>query len=335
VFSSRGFRRIGMGNEGVVQLQRVLVTGGAGFIGSHLVRALLDTGLYSVRVLDNFATGHRENLSEVSGSIEVVEGDIRDLETVEEAVDGCWAILHQAALPSVPRSIKAPVTSNDVNTGGTLKLLSAAHKAGVQKLVMASSSSVYGDSPILPKSEDFAPDPLSPYAVSKLAAEYYCKAFHRIYGMETMSLRYFNVFGPRQDPNSQYSGVVARLIDCALYGGSFTLQGDGTQARDFTYVQNVVNANLLALTCGALRGQSINIACGSRVSLLTLIQSLRDQTGSEFEVANGPARVGDVPVSQADISLARATLGYAPTVSFESGLAKTLEWRREQDSPRV
>ncbi len=318
-----------------MKLQRVLVTGGAGFIGSHLVRALLETGVYSVRVLDNFATGHRENLSEVSGSIEVVEGDIRDLETVEEAVDGCWAILHQAALPSVPRSIKAPVTSNDVNTGGTLKLLSAAHKAGVQKLVMASSSSVYGDSPVLPKNEQFAPDPLSPYAVSKLAAEYYCKAFHRIYGMETMSLRYFNVFGPRQDPNSQYSGVVARLIDCALYGGEFTLQGDGTQARDFTYVENVVGANLLALECRELKGQAVNIACGSRVSLLTLIQTLRNQTGTEFRVLKDAARVGDVPVSQADIALARVTLGYTPVVSFEDGIAKTLEWRRGKDSPRA
>jgi nucleoside-diphosphate-sugar epimerase len=214
----------------------VLVTGGGGFIGSNTIEALLRCGKYEVRVLDNFSTGHRHNLEHLAEDVHLVEGDVRDMETVEEAVSGVNAILHLAALPSVPRSVKAPITSNDVNAGGTLKLLSAAHRAGVQRVVLASSSSVYGANATLPKREDMLPAPVSPYAASKLAAEHYIGVFARTYGMHTLSIRYFNVFGPRQDPASQYSGVVARFMTAGIRGETCTVFGDGSQSRDFTYV---------------------------------------------------------------------------------------------------
>ena len=304
----------------------VLVTGGAGFIGSNIVDGLLADGGYRVRVLDNFATGRRENLTHCLADIEVIEGDIRDLETVEEAVSGVDMVLHQAALPSVPRSVKAPVTTNDVNVGGTLKLLSAAHKAGVRRVVLASSSSVYGDGEQLPKHEGMTPNPRSPYAVSKLTCEHYTRVFADIYGMETLAIRYFNVFGPRQDPTTQYSGVIAKFMTAALDAKPYTVNGDGTQARDFTFVENVVNANLLALKADHLDGSAINVACGDRITLLDVIETLGTLTGRTGEVVFAQPRIGDVRFSQAAIERAGEVLGYVPAVPFEEGLRRTLEW---------
>jgi UDP-glucose 4-epimerase len=304
----------------------VLVTGGAGFIGSNIVDGLLAEGGYRVRVLDNFATGRRENLTHCLSDIEVIEGDIRDLETVEEAVAGVDMVLHEAALPSVPRSVKAPVTTNDVNVGGTLKLLSAARKAGVRRVVLASSSSVYGDGEQLPKHEGLTPNPRSPYAVSKLTCEHYTRVFADIYGMETLAIRYFNVFGPRQDPTSQYSGVIAKFMTAALDDKPFTVHGDGTQARDFTYVQNVVEANLLALKAKRLDGSAINVACGDRITLLDVIETLGTLTGQTNEILFAEPRVGDVRYSQAAIDRAGEILGYHPSVAFGEGLRRTLEW---------
>ena len=309
---------------------RVLVTGGGGFIGSHVVDALLASGEYEVRVLDNFATGRRSNLTHCLARIEVVEGDIRDLETVEAAVDGVWCILHQAALPSVPRSIKAPNTTNDVNVGGTLALLTAARKAGVERVVMASSSSVYGNEGPLPRTEDQPTRPLSPYAVSKLASEQYCSIFSRLYGMETLCFRYFNVFGPRQDPTSQYAGVIARFVDAALSGQSYVVYGDGQQARDFTYVENVVHANMLAVTASELHGEIVNVACGGKVTLLDLGRAIDGAVGRTTPVIHEPERLGDVKESQADIEAARRLLGYEPRVGLVEGIARTVEWHRTQ-----
>ncbi len=320
----------------MVSRPTVLVTGGAGFIGSNLVDALVANGHYRVRVLDNFSTGLRENLAHCSSSIELIEGDIRDMEIVEDAVDGVEHILHQAALPSVPRSVKAPVTTNDVNVGGTLKLLSAAHKAQVRRVIFASSSSVYGDGQELPKHEDMVPKPMSPYAVSKLTGENYLKVFADIYGMETLAIRYFNVFGPRQDPTSQYSGVIAKFMTTALEGGTYTVHGDGKQARDFTYVDNVVNANLLALEAPVLKGQAINVACGGKHTLLDLVAAINAAADADLPVVYQSARVGDVRYSQASIQHARAILGYEPQVCFADGIAKTLDWylTRHGQGPR-
>lgn len=309
-----------------MSLDHVLVTGGAGFIGSHIVDALLADGSYRVRVLDNFSTGRRENLAHCLPEIELIEGDIRDMEIVEDAVAGVDCILHEAALPSVPRSVKAPVTSNDVNVGGTLKLMSAAHKAGVRRVVFASSSSIYGDTDILPKHEDMLPKPMSPYAVSKLAGEHYVRVFADIYGMETLAVRYFNVFGPRQDPTSQYSGVIAKFMTVALEGGRYVVNGDGLQARDFTFVDNVVTANLLALKAPELEGQAINVACGERHTLLDLIDAINLAAGVDLPIEYREARVGDVRYSQAAIAEANAVLGYEPSVCFSDGIARTFEW---------
>jgi len=306
--------------------QTVLVTGGAGFIGSNLVDALLADGRYRVRVLDNFSTGRRENIAHFKSSIDLIEGDIRDMEIVEDAVAGVDAILHQAALPSVPRSIKAPVTSNDVNAGGTLKLMSAAHKAGVRRVVFASSSSIYGDTEVLPKHEGLAPRPMSPYAVSKLAGEHYLRVFAEIYGMETLAIRYFNVFGPRQDPTSQYSGVIAKFMTAALERGVYIVNGDGLQARDFTYVDNIVHANLLALGAERLEGQAINVACGQKYTLLDLIAAINDAAKVSLPVEHRDPRVGDVKYSQAAIAEAKAVLGYEPRVCFQDGIARTFDW---------
>lgn len=304
----------------------VLVTGGAGFIGSHIVDALLEDGTYRVRVLDNFSTGRRENLAHCLSSIELMEGDIRDMEIVEDAVAGVDCILHEAALPSVPRSVKAPVTSNDVNVGGTLKLMCAAHKAGVRRVVFASSSSIYGDTEVLPKHEGMLPKPMSPYAVSKLAGEHYVRVFADIYGMETLAVRYFNVFGPRQDPTSQYSGVIAKFMITALEGGRYVVNGDGLQARDFTFVDNVVTANLLALKASELEGQAINVACGQPYTLLDLIREINTAAGVDLPVEFRDARVGDVKYSEAAISEAERILGYQPQVAFAEGIRRTLEW---------
>jgi len=309
---------------------KVLVTGGAGFIGSHIVAALIADGRHEVRVLDNFATGRHENLLQVGGDVELIEGDIRGLETVERAVAGVDVVLHQAALPSVARSIEDPSVSTEVNLGGTINVLIAAHKADVRRVVLASSSSVYGDSDELPKRETMMPCPKSPYAVSKLASEHFCRVFSGVHELDTLCLRYFNVFGPRQDPTSQYSGVIARFITSALAGTPLTVYGDGTQTRDFGYVDNIVRANLLALASPTtFRGEVANIACGVRVSLLDLIGHLDRLLGHSTETRFFAPRVGDVAHSQAALDEARRLIGYEPVCDFETGLAATLDWYRE------
>ena len=302
------------------QGETALVTGGAGFIGSHLARRLLDDG-YAVRVLDNFATGRRENLGSIADEIELVEGDIQSYERVHAAIRGCDLVFHEAALPSVPRSIQDPLTSTSVNVTGTLNVLLAARDAGVRRVVSASSSSVYGANPELPKSEDLPALPMSPYAVSKLAAEGFCRSFTQVYGLDTVALRYFNVFGPGQDPNSQYSAVIPSFITAYLTQRSPIIHGDGEQSRDFCYIENTIDANLLAATAGdEVAGEAFNIACGARISLNGMLAELREHTGIELEPTHVDARPGDVRHSQADITKARTRLGYAPRITAEEGL---------------
>src|SRR4051794_33668964 len=281
---------------------RVLVTGGAGFIGSHLVERLLTLGC-SVRVLDSFATGRRENLAHLSDA-EVVEGDVQSYERVHTAMRECEYVLHQAALPSVPRSVQDPLMTNVVNVTGTLNVLLAARDSGVRRVIFASSSSVYGPGLELPKREDLPPRPVSPYGVSKLAGESYCRAFSSVYGLETMALRYFNVFGPRQDPASQYSAAIPRFIAHARAGRPVTVFGDGTQSRDFSHVDNVVEGNLRAMAAERAEGQVINVACGERITLLDVIQHLQEILGHGIKVRHEDPRVGDVPHSMADVSRA-------------------------------
>lgn len=304
-----------------------LVTGGAGFIGSNIVEALVsrDEG---VRVLDNFSTGKRENVIPFLDRIELIEGDVRSYHIVKDAVDGVDFILHQAALPSVPRSIKDPITTNEVNITGTLNILDAAKEAGVRRIVYASSSSIYGDTEILPKKEDMVPMPLSPYAVSKLAGEEYCHVFSRIYGIETICLRYFNVFGPRQDPTSQYSAVVPKFIDAMRQGKSPTVYGEGNQSRDFTHVDNVVSANLLACeTDATLSGDVVNIACGSRITLLELVDLINECLATEIEPEFLSRRPGDVLHSMADIAKANRMLGYSVLTGFKEGIGRMIAGR--------
>jgi len=308
-----------------------LVTGGAGFIGSHVGAALLARG-ERVRILDNFATGLRENLQSLPGA-EVMEGDIRSYHTVREAVDGVHFVLHLAALPSVPRSIRDPITSNDVNVVGTLNVLNASRDAKVARLVYASSSSIYGRNPELPKREDMVPLPISPYAVSKLAGEHYCRAFWELYGFETVMLRLFNVFGPRQNPNSQYSAVIPLFIQTMLRGDSPKVNGDGTQTRDFTYVDNVVQAMLASCLAPAVAGRVFNVAAGGRHSLLDLVGALACVFGREFRPSFNPSRMGDVPHSYAAIDEAREALGYQPRVDFLEGLRRTVNAMREAAAP--
>ncbi|HTS87545.1 MAG TPA: SDR family oxidoreductase [Gemmatimonadales bacterium] len=307
-------------------MARYLVTGAAGFIGSHVAAALLARG-EQVRILDNFSTGRRQNLEAVSGA-EVIEGDVRSYHIIREAVDGCDFVLHQAALPSVPRSVKDPITSNEVNVVGTLNVLDASRDAKVARLIYASSSSIYGRNPALPKKEDMMPQPMSPYAVSKLAGEHYCRAFFELYGFETVMLRYFNVFGPRQDPHSQYSAVIPKFIDRALRGGRPEVNGDGSQTRDFTYVANVVQANLLACEVPAAAGRVFNVAAGQRYSLLDLLRALSKVLGTTVEPEFASSRMGDVPHSYADVNSARSVLGYDPTVGFPEGLRLTVQAMR-------
>ena len=314
-------------------MARYLVTGGSGFIGSHIAAALCAQG-DSVRILDNFSTGNRENLQAAPGA-EVIEGDIRSYHIVREAVEGCDIVLHQAALPSVPRSVKDPITSNEVNVVGTLNVLDAARDAKVSRLVYASSSSVYGQNPALPKREEMTPQPMSPYAVSKLAGEHYCRAFFDLYGFETVALRYFNVFGPRQDPNSQYSAVIPKFVDRLLRGASPVVNGDGSQTRDFTFVDNVVQANLKAATASGAPGQVFNIAAGQRYSLLDLLAELERITGQKARPEFNSSRVGDVPHSYADISAAMQALGYEPSVGFQQGLESTVHTMRDIHEGRV
>ncbi len=301
------------------------MTGGAGFIGSHLVRFLLDRGA-RVRVLDNFSTGKRENLSEVEERIEVIEGSLSSERDVEAAVEEVDYVLHQAAIPSVPRSVDHPLDSHESNATGTLRLLWSAARAGVKRLVYASSSSVYGANPTLPKVESMATEPLSPYAVSKLSGEQYASVFHRLYGLETVSLRYFNVFGPRQDPNSPYSGVVSRFIDAIASGTPPTIHGDGEQTRDFTYVANVASANFAATEKREAAGSVYNIGCATRVSVNELWRVMAELTGSKLQPHYAPSRSGDVPHSLADIGRARKDLRFEPTVDLREGLRRTLSY---------
>jgi UDP-glucose 4-epimerase len=306
-----------------------LVTGGAGFIGSNIVTELVERGA-RVRVLDNFSTGRRENLASFLETIDLIEGSLEDLPAVCRAVEGVDYVLHQAALPSVARSIDDPAATHAVNATGTLHLLIAARDAGVKRVVYASSSSIYGDSPTLPKQEDMVPRPKSPYAVSKLAGEQYCRSFAHVYGLETVCLRYFNVFGPRQDPTSQYSAVIPLFITAILQGKIPTIYGDGGQSRDFSYVSNVVQANLLAAAApGDAVGRTFNVAYGERYTLLDLIAALNDILGTDVEPIHAAPRPGDVRHSLADVSAAREALGYVPEVDFYEGLRRTVAWYRE------
>ncbi len=308
-----------------------LITGIGGFIGSSLARALLARG-EQVRGVDNFATGRRENLAEILDRIDFREADILDLDAMKKACAGADYVLHQAAIPSVPKSVLDPLGSNRANVDGTVNLLVAARDAKVKRVVYAASSSAYGDTPTLPKHEGMTPNPISPYAVAKLASEHYMTSFYRCYGLETVSLRYFNIFGPRQDPSSPYSGVLAKFITQMLRGEQPTMFGDGEQSRDFTYIDNAVEANLLACIAPAAQaaGEMCNVATGRRVTLNEMFRALQKLTGYSGEPKYGPERGGDIKHSLADISKAEARLGYKPKVGFEEGLEKTVEWYRGQ-----
>jgi UDP-glucose 4-epimerase len=310
---------------------RLLVTGGAGFIGSHVVRRLLAVGS-EVRVLDNLSTGDRENLASVAREVELLEDDIRDVTAVQRAMRGCDAVVHIAAVPSVPRSIADPITTHDANATGTLNVLVAARDAGASRVVFASSSSIYGAAAELPKRETLTPLPISPYAVSKLAAESYCRSFFDVYGLETVALRYFNVFGPRQDPNSEYAAVIPKFIWAFRHDEPPVIFGDGEQSRDFTYVENVVNANLAALETPDVGGRVYNIACGQRVTLNALAASLREEMGASVDVVHGPPRAGDVRHSEADITRAATELAYQPAVGLGEGLRRTVSYFLGEDA---
>lgn len=306
-----------------------LVTGGGGFIGSHIVRALLDRG-DEVRVIDDFSTGRRKNIAGIIEDIELIEQSIVDFEAIEPAFEGVDYVLHQAAIPSVPRSVEDPVSSHEANCTGTLNVMRAARDAGCERLVQASSSSVYGTSPELPKVETMRPKPISPYAATKLTQEAYADAFHGSFDLETVSLRYFNVFGPRQDPTSQYAAVIPIFCNRMLKGKKPVVFGDGEQTRDFTYVQNVVQANIKAALATEGAGEAFNIACGQRVSLNELLDMLREMIGTDIEAIYDDPRVGDVKHSLADISAAQVAFGYEPEVSFEEGLQRTVDFFAQQ-----
>jgi UDP-N-acetylglucosamine/UDP-N-acetyl-alpha-D-glucosaminouronate 4-epimerase len=303
-----------------------LVTGGAGFIGSHIASALLAEGA-RVRVLDDLSTGHRENIDEIGGDVDFIQGSVADEGLLAKALEGVELVFHEAAIPSVPRSVKVPQQTHVASVDGTFSLLLAARDQKVRRVVYAASSSAYGDQPTLPKSEQMSPDPLSPYAVAKLVGEYYCRVFTRVYGLETVSLRYFNVFGPRQDPGSQYSGVVSRFISSLLSGERPVIYGDGEQSRDFTYIDNVVGANLKAAEASGASGRVINVANGMRITLNQLLAELKDLTGKhDVEAEYLEPRVGDVRHSLADISMARELLGYESKVDLREGLQRTIDW---------
>lgn len=307
----------------------VLVTGGAGFIGSHLVERLVRDGL-SVRVLDDFSTGHRENLVSLRPHIDLIEGDIRDHGMVRTAMRGVEVVFHQAALCSVPRSIADPRKSNAVNVNGTLNVLTAAKEEGVRRVVYASSSSVYGHNAALPKRETQAPVPASPYAITKLTGEMYCRNFFQLFGLETFSLRYFNVFGSRQDPDSPYAAAIPRFVSALLRGDAPTIYGDGLQSRDFTYVDNVVEANILAMKANSGAGEVFNIGCGQGTTLVQLIDRLTDLLEVPLKpVFTGP-RAGDVRHSLADVTKARALLGYRPGIDLPTGLGLAMGWYRSR-----
>ena len=306
-----------------------LVTGGAGFIGSHVVERLLRDG-QRVRVLDNFSTGRRENLAfaGAAANLDIIDGDLRDLAVVERAAAGAEVIYHQAAMRSVPRSVDDPLGANDNNVNGSLHVLEAARRHGVRRVVYASSSSVYGDNPELPKREDQAVAPVSPYAVSKAAGEHYARVWSKLYGVETVGLRYFNVFGPRQDPASEYAAVLPRFILWGLRGQPLEVHGDGSQSRDFTFIENVVEANILAGQAPDVGGEAFNIGCGERTSLLDVVGMLERLLGRPLERRHSPVRGGDVPHTMADVSKAKRLLGYAPLVNFAEGFRRTVDYFR-------
>lgn len=303
---------------------KYLVTGGAGFIGSNIVHKLLENG-ESVRVLDNFSSGKMENIADVIDDIELIDGDIRDYWTVEKAVAGIDYVLNQAALPSVPRSVANPLTTNVVNIDGTLNMLEASRRAGVKQFVTASSSSVYGESEELPKHEGMVPSPLSPYAITKLTNEYYCRVYYQLYKFPTVCLRYFNIFGPRQDPKSQYAAVIPKFITSLMKKEPPVVFGDGEQSRDFTYIDNTVQANLLAATTEKMAGQAFNVACGGQFTLNELLDKLRGIIGVDTKAKYDPPRAGDIKHSFASIDKI-AKHGYKVLVGFEDGLKKTVEW---------
>jgi UDP-N-acetylglucosamine/UDP-N-acetyl-alpha-D-glucosaminouronate 4-epimerase len=306
-----------------------LVTGGAGFIGSNIVEELLTQGA-KVRIIDNFATGRRENLDPFKNKVDLREVDICDLGSLKTAVRGADFVLHQAAIPSVPKSVIDPITSHNADVTGTLHVLWAAKEAGVKRIVYAASSSAYGDSPQLPKQEDMPSKPISPYGLMKHVGEEYCRLFSQLYGLETVSLRYFNVFGPRQDPSSQYSGVLSRFITAMLAGKRPVIFGDGEQSRDFTYVSNVVQGNLLACHAPNAAGQVYNLACGRSINLNDVVRMLNRILRTDLRPVYDAPRVGDIKHSLAEISRATADLNYSPAIQFEEGLRMTVEWYRQQ-----
>lgn len=306
--------------------KNVLVTGGAGFIGSNLADELIRQGS-RVRIIDNLSTGFRENLDEISGDFEFIEGDLNDSDLLAKALQDIEIVFHQAALPSVPRSVADPVETHNACVNATFNLLVKSKDAGVRRVIYAASSSAYGDQPTLPKVETMRPEPLSPYAAAKLMGEHYCSVFTRVYGLETIALRYFNVFGPRQNPASHYSGVISRFIDALMKGGRPVIYGDGEQSRDFTYISNVVNANIMAAQTNEGLGQVMNAANGERISLNELLSVLKEITGRSDAVADfQPERKGDVKHSQADNALAVKCIGYEKIVGLEEGLSRTIDW---------
>lgn len=313
-------------------MARYLVTGGAGFIGSNIAEELVARG-EEVVVFDNLSTGHEGNIEHIRQDIKFVKGDIRNASEVRMALDGVDYVLHQAALASVPRSIDEPLLVNDVNVGGTLTVLDESRHAGVKCVVYAASSSAYGDSEVLPKREGLLPLPLSPYGVSKLVGEYYCSVYSKVYGLPTVSIRYFNVFGPRQDPASQYAAVIPIFISNLLEGKSPTIYGDGEQSRDFTYVGNIVKANILAAHSDKAAGQVINVACGGRFTLNELYSTLCEMIGVSIDPVFSDPRLGDVKHSHADISMAEELLGYSVDTDFREGLKRTVEWYRQSGTP--
>jgi UDP-N-acetylglucosamine/UDP-N-acetyl-alpha-D-glucosaminouronate 4-epimerase len=307
-----------------------LITGGAGFIGSNIAEHLVASD-FRVRIFDNFSSGKRDNLTTFSDKIEIIDGDLRVLESVKHAMDAVRYVLHLGAIPSVPLSVEDPHTTNQSNITGTLNVLLAARDAGVRRVVFSSSSSVYGDTPTLPKREDETPSPLSPYAIHKITGEYYCRVFWQLYGLETVSLRYFNVFGPRQDPRSQYAAVIPRFITAILRDEAPTIFGDGKQTRDFSHIEDVIDANLAA--CHAPKevlGESFNIACGSRTSLLELVDTINEICGKKIAPRFDPPRPGEVRDSQADVSKAAKLLGWKPRIDFREGIEKAVTWYQMQ-----
>jgi UDP-glucose 4-epimerase len=306
-------------------MEKYLVTGGAGFIGSHIVEKLVKKG-HPVRVVDNFITGKKENISSFLEKIELIEGDIRDSEICRQAADGMDFVLHQAALPSVPRSVENPLLTNEINITGTLNILLASRDAGVQKFVFASSSSVYGDNPQLPKKEGIEGIPLSPYAISKRVGEMYCRVFSQVFDLPTVCLRYFNIFGPRQDPFSQYAADIPNFITRMIKGESPVIFGNGEQSRDFTYVSNVVEANILASNAEGISGEIFNIACGERITVNSLVENINKILDKEIKASYDDVRPGDIKHSFADISKAKKILKYEPSVPFSEGLRNTVLW---------